>query len=386
MKRSGGAWLAASVALMFGCGTPATDLADSRTPAGSPTMVPVDSVVLEERGDDYVAIASGLTVDSATGELIVADAVSKKVIQFAHTGALDTVIGRGGDGPGEFKSPIATLRLPGGGLAVSDMGRDVLVLFDSGHTEVGRVPTAGIPYSLAAGGGDTILMGRMSRQPPYTSVLAVSATTGDQRATVMAPRTYADFSQMRGLHPYFSVTRTPSHLVVGYSGSNILRDSVADTPIISFRIPAVHRRPLPENLTELFSKPITDSATAGMASILTWMFAMPNERLTVVHMDYLLRGRSLEASGWISIVDLQGRRACVDAVLPFHGMGKPQLASRGDTLFVLEQRATTGNDPVALVFKYAIDATGCVWRDLEEVGPEVAITSGSFAATLPTPD
>jgi hypothetical protein len=354
--------------VLAACGSAADGTPVAIETKGGPVLALADSVILQEGVEDFLAIPSAITTHPLTGELFVGDPISGKVLSFATSGAL-TVRARGGSGPGEFKAPGPIAFLADGTVAIVDWARDVILLVDSAGTELHRIPLSGYAYSLFAGGGDTLFAGVLNRQPPYTSLRIIVTTSGAQHPAVMAPDEYAESSQLRVMNPHVSVVRTGDHLVVGYSGSNLLHDSTPGEPMRAFEIPLRHRRRLPANLLEQYSKPLPDSIVAGMASVLTWLFPLANNRLMAVHMDYTLNGRSLTASGWISVVDLTTRQGCVDAVLSVSGVGKPVLATHGDTLLVLEQRATATGDPESVVFKYTVSDSGCVWRDLEEVAP-----------------
>ena len=67
----------------------------------------------------------------ARGNLYVLDAGSHRVVVFDSTGAVVREMGRKGGGPGEMQWPLQLTVMTDGGVAVYDLGRRGLVVFDS---------------------------------------------------------------------------------------------------------------------------------------------------------------------------------------------------------------------------------------------------------------
>jgi hypothetical protein len=100
---------------------------------GAPTMVPETEEVFRlgsVSGDSWQAfsriVAAGF---DAEAKLYLLDAGTRTVTVVDPDGGFVRTIGRGGEGPGEFRSPIAMAVLPGGRVVVSDMGHRGLLVF-----------------------------------------------------------------------------------------------------------------------------------------------------------------------------------------------------------------------------------------------------------------
>lgn len=131
-------------------------------------------------------------------------------------------------------------------------------------------------------------------------------------------------------------------------------------------LPAGQLRLVAATRVNTFAVPLPDSVIAGMASVLTGLHPIGRDQILAVHLDTRIRERRLEASGWISLLDLTTGRACVDATLPVRGLGKPLTAALGDTLLVLEQVADSGSaTPRTMIYKYLVGREGCDWQELD---------------------
>ncbi len=117
------------MALSGGCDRPPEALPDSdpRPWASSGSWFEVE---LEAVSDDTVGIsyASGLAVDS-NGRVYVRDASRRDVIVLGSGLELTAVVGREGDGPGEFRSVSRIHVLPGDSLWVHDGAREQVSVF-----------------------------------------------------------------------------------------------------------------------------------------------------------------------------------------------------------------------------------------------------------------
>ena len=95
---------------------------DARTPdPGIPSLVLVDSTVLQETDSSLIGTPIHLTVNRA-GAMFVSDAMNSRVTEFARDGRFVRRFGARGDGPGEFRTPLASALLGDTILAVADAG------------------------------------------------------------------------------------------------------------------------------------------------------------------------------------------------------------------------------------------------------------------------
>lgn len=86
-------------------------------------LVPPDSAL--------TAVPWGVAADPETGRIYVADRTAPRVVVFDRTGAYVETLGRGGEGPGEFRDPTALSVGASGVLTVWDTGRGILSRWSS---------------------------------------------------------------------------------------------------------------------------------------------------------------------------------------------------------------------------------------------------------------
>jgi formylglycine-generating enzyme required for sulfatase activity/DNA-binding beta-propeller fold protein YncE len=87
--------------------------------------------VLNTPDSALTAVPWGITADPLTGRIYAADWNGARVAVFDRDGAFVQELGREGDGPGEFRNPVATTLDPHGALAVWDAGRNVVSRWSS---------------------------------------------------------------------------------------------------------------------------------------------------------------------------------------------------------------------------------------------------------------
>jgi hypothetical protein len=80
--------------------------------------------------DDYLYNPSDIEVDHTRSLIYIADAGNNRVLVFDFDGKLKRIIGREGQGPGEFANPTGLCILDDGTLAVADAQSNRIQLFD----------------------------------------------------------------------------------------------------------------------------------------------------------------------------------------------------------------------------------------------------------------
>lgn len=93
-------------------------------------LIPPDSAL--------TVVSQGVAVDEATGRVFVADRPNDRVVVFEPSGRYAGTLGRSGDGPGEFRNPVAVSMDPSGSLVVWDTGRRTLSRWSSGGDLLGE--------------------------------------------------------------------------------------------------------------------------------------------------------------------------------------------------------------------------------------------------------
>ena len=93
-------------------------------------LIPPDSAL--------TVVPWGVTTDEATGRIYVADRPNDRVVVFDAAGGYAGTLGRSGDGPGEFRNPVAGAVDPSGSLVVWDSRRRILSRWSSGGGYLGE--------------------------------------------------------------------------------------------------------------------------------------------------------------------------------------------------------------------------------------------------------
>lgn len=120
------------------------------------------------------------------GEFVIAEPGEGQVNVYDTAGRLRRVVGRRGEGPGEFRAPIAARRTLDGGIVVADVMLSRLTFFPSGGSGEPEVVASPLPLLVGAqdlGGGRYLLSGQvMSEQRPRLLHIWDRATNEVQRS------------------------------------------------------------------------------------------------------------------------------------------------------------------------------------------------------------
>ena len=125
-------------------------------------------LVLEETDEAMTVLP--MVSPGVLGEFLVAEPQEGQINVYDTAGQLRRVVGRRGEGPGEFHLPIAARRTLDGGMVVADVALSRLTFFPPGENGEPEVVTSPLPLVLDAqdlGGGRYLLSGQvMSGQHP----------------------------------------------------------------------------------------------------------------------------------------------------------------------------------------------------------------------------
>jgi len=127
MRKAAGRMGMFSLALVMALSAPASD--------ATKTLWSVTSF----GASDYFQEPSDIEVDNARSIIYVVDAGSCRVLVFDLEGKFLRAVGSKGQGPGEFTRPTGACLLPGGGLAVADVGNNRIQTFDGAGKLVGSI-------------------------------------------------------------------------------------------------------------------------------------------------------------------------------------------------------------------------------------------------------
>lgn len=150
--------LAFAGTLGLGACAPGGDAGSPTSPAHGPFdayFTVVDTLVLEERGDSVLS-AIGFFLERPEGGFLVGDLHIPWLRVHADDGSLERVVGRFGDGPGEFRSVTGAVEVPEGiYVADSKLGRVTRLRPDWAFDTMFVFP--GYPHEMHPGGGYVVM-------------------------------------------------------------------------------------------------------------------------------------------------------------------------------------------------------------------------------------
>jgi hypothetical protein len=187
-------------------------IVEASLPDASPWALSPEPVLDLSTSDDstreFFHVTDGIFLSDSA--IAIVNAGTYQVRVFAPDGTLESEFGRAGDGPGEFRGPYRIFEVPGTGLAVHDIFRATLSLFDrAGHLLI----TASLPHvavwSVVLGWlqEDRVLLGYWTVAPlpqefqqQFTQYLSYSWTNGIVDSLARIPSGTIGF--IGGLEPW----------------------------------------------------------------------------------------------------------------------------------------------------------------------------------------
>jgi hypothetical protein len=275
--------------------------------ATGPAVSLVDSVVLSESGAKYIAQLGGVAEDGA-GRYLITDMAQSRVVRFAPDGRWLDVIGRKGDGPGEFRGPTQAVPMSNGAFAVGDDQLRRLTVFDAAGERMRDVAYPGIIRNVVAG-GDAIWFGGVEQG----SETGVTRWDGDSafRHLFPFPASYKESPPLRGIFTIVALDAWADTLVAGYSGSSeiVFMDSIG-RELDHLDLPAVRRKGVTPRGLALVSAP--DTPFPERFSAMSGLFALhrlSSGQIAAVHMDQVLDGNAIDSMVWLSLISADRKHA-----------------------------------------------------------------------------
>jgi hypothetical protein len=150
-------------------------------------LVETARIVASDSGDQSIVNPSGVAVDGA-GRLYVGDRAPVGIKVFDRSGAFVRSIGRDGEGPGEYRSPIVAIHGPH--LIVQDPRLARLTVYDTSGALLRTWPSACCHYrSIAVDGEGRILVAAPSEpRPGYSAAFLRFTVDGELVDTVWVPK------------------------------------------------------------------------------------------------------------------------------------------------------------------------------------------------------
>lgn len=315
------------------------------------TLEPINvAVSLRTPDSAFVAEPSALVIlDDA---IVVADAGTSSLLRFRRDGEFVSRIGRRGRGPSEFTAPAAIVSMGDTAIAIVDAGLQRLSILDGTFRVRSTRPIPGLAMS-AVFGNDGFYLGI---QDPVSKTSAAFLALGDSSVVRLGrfPQSLLESPQIAASYPFSVVTRTEAGIIVGFTGADwIYRLGENGLPIDSVQPARGARRGVPSDLGKQLEKSRSPAGEAAATSLLIALWPLSKGRVGIVHMDFVVDGPSVTGSAFYSSLDSGLRDECTDMVIPLEKDTRPMFASRGDTLFVVQNRIT-GDAAATSVTAYAM--------------------------------
>lgn len=346
--------------------------------APGPTLTLVDSVILVEADTAFLGrLPHAPTVDR-TGAIYVADRSSDRLLRFSRNGALEAVLGRHGNGPGEFNR-IRGLTVPLDTVILQGLEGGTVVAIDARNgQELNRFQTIGRLNSWSRN-GPTLVLGLLApgRDAAVARVVTDSLllVPGEVAPTLVTPpRVFREYPQLAAVATVH-VESWRDSLVVGFGPTNLLiRTAFGSVEVARFdtiRVPVRLRRGAPASHLDRFRDPnITSHDAVSSISMLMGIWRLRSGHLLAWYQDGVMEDpknprSQLLATAFLTVLSPGLDRACADAELRAAGTGLPRLTLHGDTLYSLDQlidQEGGGAGTVrTVVRRYVVDTDGCKW-------------------------
>ncbi len=346
--------------IIMAAGACGKEVLEQRPPASAgATLVPVDSVVLAEADSAYVGRIAGFTTSTA-GNIFVADQLSSRILVFDGHGRFVRFIGRKGSGPAELLQPLR-VGLQGDSLLwVSDFGPRSVKVF--------RVADAAAAREMRVDGMLTDLTLRND-----TAFLAVADFGRNTGISIVGPHAHPTsfgvrpgrLRRWRVLMPYVSpaaLALTGDSIAIIYSAYDAVffygLDGGARGAVT---LPAVRRRQVREDAESSLRANATLNDKQALFSTAYTATRLRSGHLAVVHMDFAYSGKRPTATGFLSLLAPDRKKACPDAPIPLSADSWGHVAFRGDTLLTLNQSVTKEGTAKITLTAYTIALATCQW-------------------------
>lgn len=350
--------LIATLAALAGCA-----VREEVPPA--PVLTLLDSIVLADTGVLALGDLANAGLHVGDQEIWVGDPQGGRVVRFDRRGRTVGVTGGKGKGPGELMRAGPLAATGDDGVAVWDYGANKVVAYDAG-TGATRwqvvVRGQALPLQLQAT-GDTVWLGVVSLTG---NTGAMRVARGDSLPHRMAP-VPAEYAAGLGFaYPTSVALRAADALLVGYAGDRRIYLHHDGGAVDTVEVPRRLRRGVPPDILDrlMAQRGKADAVPSeNMVSTLARMVWLADGSVALVHYDVDFDvGSDAPATTdlWLTVLDRDLGRACVDASLPQLGRGLPSLAFRGDTLYTLEQ-VVEGERAEPVLRSYVISTSGCGW-------------------------
>lgn len=334
--------------------------------SAQPTVTVLDSIVLEESGDNYLVLPAPVTPDG-TGGYLIADYDQPRVLHYGGEGRFIQRYGREGEGPGEWKE--ARVALPWGDDQVMVFSWDPPAAHAFRRNDgqfVARHSLRTVFESVVVDAGEVWLSGAV-----YTDRSAVGRTKlGDDEVepVVGLPEEFEAGGPLGGIFPEMPFVKWADTLLVGFMPLPYL--TVTDTQgeeLDRFEVPVVRRRGHPGDPGAAIRETLGGGRypdVFGLFSLTRGIHRRPDGSFLVVHFDLGTDGPPVSTEAmWVSVIDPSRSRACPDGRIPLEEGSHPAIGFEGDLLLVLDQ-VVRGGDAETVVRRIQVETDDCDWVPL----------------------
>jgi hypothetical protein len=343
------------MAFVAGCDSPQDDL--PKPPVRGAALTSFATVRLIDVDTAYIGKPNALAV-SAKGDFFVTDMFSRRVLRYDREGTFVQAIGRSGGGPSEFEGPSSLTSLDDSTLAIVDVLRRQVVLWDlPSQSARTRLPLPGLTSPLAYSEG--VLYAAAADVEHGTAGIRWRSPQGAPERIGEMLDVYRD--------QFWSIWGTVSIDVSGdsllYFGGRSEYLIVADRdwqPRDSLSIPKASRRGIPREIDYSLGGGKNIYDIFKQLSIPFGLRLLSGGRYAVFHLDATVQNNNTAIGRvFMTVVSATGSSRCVDVLVPTRDSTSiPRLSFVADTLFVLDH-FVAADSAIAEINKYHIGSRVC---------------------------
>ncbi len=331
----------------------------------SPVLHLIDTVRLAESDTSFVGLPTGLRI-GRDGVIWIPDGRNSTIHEYAPDGEHLRDIGRRGSGPGEFEAGPAELLLANDTLGIVEDGSEAKLLdLQSGDELWARlIPSTSIPPAvpLAYQRGRAIF--RLIDTVSRTTLMGVGTAVDSPLRGGPFPEPLGPSRIINDNFSYLQVVPLGDDSIgLAIELSNFLFVGPYQGPFDSIRVAHSSRRgALPKLLSSISDdQPQSAAAAVFRPSIPMLLARLADGKIAYVTADFERLSSRLAGTLYLSVIDLQRRRTCPDALVPVPSDPFARVAFAGDTLFVLAQVLPEGGAPYTVLRRYQVDTESCTW-------------------------
>lgn len=320
-------------------------------------------VVLEEQPDEPIGQPVHIAVHH-DGRIGLVDRLNPGVSLFSMDGDLLGTFGSSGRGPGEIASARLAVFWPEDRIGVVGEGdRPGVFLFDiESGAYLETVPLEMTPSTVTQI-PNGLLFGGL-RFASGTSLSELRTNEPGERSFGPIPDRFVAGSPLTGIfHRVFAAPLDDGAIVIGFEP---LSELVAVGEGIVEQVPRSRRRGTPDDLEERIMQAMGHAYEEVFAqgSVLSFLTAIGPGLVLLIHQDLAPELPAVPKGVFMTVVDLNDRKACVDTPVPFRPDTPATFAWHADRLGVLQQEVGLGGAAPTVLRWYTVDLEACDWADL----------------------